>query len=183
MSLGSKILKLREQGKSYKQIKDKLGCSKGTISYHCGKGQKLKNLQRKRKYKENGDKIVVSRVYDFQCDRRIRDKSKDFQRKRCLENGQSKRKRTITFNWQDVIEKFGWETHCYLTGRPINIKSSKEYHFDHIIPVSKGGSNNLDNLGIACREANRAKDVLSVEEFINLCKEVLEHNGYKIKKL
>jgi 5-methylcytosine-specific restriction endonuclease McrA len=165
MSLGSKILKLREQGKSYKQIKDKLGCSKGTISYHCGKGQKLKTAQRKK------NRIVVSRVYDFQYDRKIKN------------NFQSKRsKRIITFNWQDVIEKFGWETHCYLTGRPINIKSPKDYHFDHINPVSKGGSNTLDNLGITCCAANKAKNDLSVNEFLALCKEVLEHNGYKVKK-
>jgi 5-methylcytosine-specific restriction endonuclease McrA len=170
MNLGQKILKLREQGKSYKQIKDKLGCSKGTISYHCGKGQKLKNAQRNKKNR----KVIVSKVYDFQYDRKIKDKSKDFQRKRG--------KRIITFNWQDVIEKFGWETHCYLTGRPINIKSPKDYHFDHINPVSKGGSNTLDNLGITCCAANKAKNDLSVSEFLTLCKEVLEHNGYKVKK-
>ena len=35
-----KILKLREEGKSYKEIMNILGCSKGTISYHCGEGQK-----------------------------------------------------------------------------------------------------------------------------------------------
>lgn len=32
-----KILKLREEGKSYNEIKKILGCSKGTISYHCAK--------------------------------------------------------------------------------------------------------------------------------------------------
>ena len=32
-----KILKLREEGKSYNEIKKILGCSKGTISYHCTK--------------------------------------------------------------------------------------------------------------------------------------------------
>ena len=41
------IIRLRKQGKSYNEIKEKLGCSKGTISYHC----KRKNL---------GDKRVIS---------------------------------------------------------------------------------------------------------------------------
>ena len=36
------ILKLRAQGKTYNQIKEILGCSKSTISYHCGIGQKQK---------------------------------------------------------------------------------------------------------------------------------------------
>ena len=41
-----KILALREQGKSYNQIQEELGCSKGTISYHLGVGQKAKVLER-----------------------------------------------------------------------------------------------------------------------------------------
>ena len=43
------ILKLRADGKSYNEIKSILNCSKGTIAYHCGKGQKDK-------YKKNRDK-------------------------------------------------------------------------------------------------------------------------------
>lgn len=42
----SEILKLREAGKSYKEICDALGCSKGTVSYHCGRGQKQKTRDR-----------------------------------------------------------------------------------------------------------------------------------------
>ena len=36
------ILRLRAEGKSYSQIADELGCSKGTVSYHIGFGQKEK---------------------------------------------------------------------------------------------------------------------------------------------
>ena len=36
------ILKLRSEGKTYSEIKKELGCSKSTISYYCGKGQKEK---------------------------------------------------------------------------------------------------------------------------------------------
>lgn len=36
------ILRLRSEGKTYKEIQDALGCSKGTISYHLGEGQKEK---------------------------------------------------------------------------------------------------------------------------------------------
>ena len=39
------ILQLREQGKTYDEIKEQLGCSKGTIAYHCGEGQKLKTKE------------------------------------------------------------------------------------------------------------------------------------------
>lgn len=37
MSYKKSILELREQGKSYDQIKKLVGCTKSTISYHCSK--------------------------------------------------------------------------------------------------------------------------------------------------
>lgn len=40
------ILKLRGEGKSYREIQNILGCSKGTIAYHLGDGQKQKALTR-----------------------------------------------------------------------------------------------------------------------------------------
>ena len=39
------ILKLRDEGKSYREIKRILGCSSSTIAYHCGEGQKEKNAK------------------------------------------------------------------------------------------------------------------------------------------
>jgi hypothetical protein len=36
------IIKLRLEGKSYSEIQKLIGCSKGTIAYHCGTGQKAK---------------------------------------------------------------------------------------------------------------------------------------------
>lgn len=40
------ILRLRAEGKTYDEIRDALGCSKSTISHHCGEGQKEKTVQR-----------------------------------------------------------------------------------------------------------------------------------------
>ena len=40
------ILRLRAEGKSYRQIQEILGCSKGTIAYHLGPGQKDKTKDR-----------------------------------------------------------------------------------------------------------------------------------------
>lgn len=42
------IIRLNKEGKSYRQIQKILGCSKGTISYHLGMGQKEKSLERQR---------------------------------------------------------------------------------------------------------------------------------------
>lgn len=49
------ILKLRAEGLSYSQIASKLGCSKGTVSYHIGFGQKekTKSIQGRNREKIN----------------------------------------------------------------------------------------------------------------------------------
>lgn len=44
--LSEDILRLKAEGKTYNEIKAELGCSKGTISYHLGAGQKDKSLAR-----------------------------------------------------------------------------------------------------------------------------------------
>ena len=177
------ILKLREQGKSYNQIKFELGCSKGTISYHCGEGQKEKNKNRTKNLRKKS--VISQKVESFQTDRKLRDKSEDFQRERIVlknkKHGLGKRK--LTFRWQDVIEKFGWETTCYLTGEKINLREPKTYQFDHKVPYSKGGDSTIDNLGIALRMVNVAKSNMLIEEFFELCKKVLEFNGYEVRKV
>jgi 5-methylcytosine-specific restriction endonuclease McrA len=174
------ILELRKQGLTYNQICNKVGCSKATVSYHCGEGQKEKN--RKRTQNRRKSTVISQKVERFQY-KKIKNKTEDFQRLRIRKNGQSRLgKRKMIFSWKDVIEKFGWKTVCYLTGRLIDLREPLTYEFDHIIPYAKGGENTLDNLGIVCRESNRAKNSLSVEEFLTLCKNVLEHHGYVITK-
>jgi 5-methylcytosine-specific restriction endonuclease McrA len=47
---------------------------------------------------------------------------------------------------------------------------------DHIIPVSRGGDNSLDNCQILSKEVNQAKSNMTDEEFIEMCKRVVEFN-------
>lgn len=85
----------------------------------------------------------------------------------------------MTFKTQDLIDKIGDDPLCYLTGRKIDLMDGKSYHLDHIIPKNKGGANSLDNCNIACKDANQAKGNLLYDEFIELCKEVLEFHNKK----
>ena len=194
------ILKLKSEGKSYREIQKILGCSKGTISYHCGNGQKEKTTNRQRQLRK--DNTLIKKVDRFKnpdafkkqrrkievnsnSKKLLRHKTDDFQRDRISKNGESARKhgrgdRNITFNYHDIIEKFGPNPKCYLTGRTLDLTKPRTYNFDHIIPASKAGTLTLDNLGIACKEANAAKSDMLIPELLQLCKEILEHNGYEV---
>ncbi|MBP6238759.1 MAG: HNH endonuclease [Saprospiraceae bacterium] len=166
-----KILALRAEGKSYNEIKAILGCSKSTISFHCGEGQKEKNKIRAASFRL---KNPVLRKIDNFINRGVSVKCRDFQRNRDL--GIYTNGRQFLFNIKDVLNKIGENPKCYLTGREIDLSKPNTYHFDHIIPVANGGDSNLDNLGITCRSVNIAKGTLSVDDFILLCKEVVKYN-------
>lgn len=181
----SDILKLRKNGLSYKQIAKKLGCSLSIISYHCGNGSEKERA--KNTYNKNTPKDCIARKLNTFKSRmkieKIRNKYVNFRR--------AKKNRKITgkdvvnnikknYTKQDVIDKIGEHPVCYLTGRPIDLCDTKTYQFDHIVPVSKGGTNDLSNLGVCCKEANQAKGELSVKELHKLCKEIL---SWKSKKM
>lgn len=51
---------------------------------------------------------------------------------------------------------------CSYCGRKCN---TGNYHKDHVIPVSRGGSDSIDNLTIACQECNYAKSDMLPDEF------------------
>jgi len=167
MSMRDNILKLRHEGKSYNEIQSALGCSKSTISYHCGAGQKHKTTLRRRGYYQTVRGIFKRKKDNFSCIRG---------------NRQSKGRRvSLSFSSKEFRAKLEANPFCYLTGRPIDLLSPKTYHCDHVVPVSKGGKSTLDNLGLLCKDVNMAKGEMSVTEFLGLCKEVLLHNGYKVE--
>jgi 5-methylcytosine-specific restriction endonuclease McrA len=171
------ILKLRQEGKTYNEIKKILGCSKATISYYCGEGQKEKLRNRTSKLRDENP--VLRKIDNFKNNNKklVANKSNDFQ------YNESNQKYEIEFGWRDVIEKFGWITTCYLTGDLVDLNLPNTYSFDHVIPRSKGGSSGLDNLGVTTQAANQAKSNLLLHELFELCKKILENNGYKVEKI
>lgn len=166
-----KILKLRAEGKTYPEIKNILGCSTGTIAYHCGKGQKEKTKERHNKHKKTINGILKRKKDNF-----------SFIHGRNTRTNKGKRG-ILDFTAKEFKDKLENNQKCYLTGRSIDILKPKTYHCDHIIPISKGGTCLFDNLGFACKDANMAKNNLSIDEFLNLCKEVLIHHKYKVEKI
>ena len=165
------ILELRAKGKTYNEIVSIVGCSKATVSYHCGEGQKEKSYNRTKKNRLNLRSILFRKIEGF-----TRNKVRNFKR------GRPDLVTNSSIVYEDAFKKLINSPSCYITGRKIDLEDTKTYQLDHIIPRAKGGSNDLKNMGLACRDANVSKFDLSLSEYLSLCKEVLEFNGYEVNK-
>lgn len=170
------ILNLRKQGLSYKEIQAELGCSKGTISYHCGNNQREKNRVRSQQRNPLCKKVGA---FKARCSkpawRSFSSKIKCFKRRaKGSKASTGWRVKVISqYSCADVVEKIGAKPVCYLTGSKINLDEPKTYSLDHRVPVAHGGSNELENLEICSIEANKAKADLTLDEFYKLCENVL----------
>ncbi len=160
------ILKLRKEGKSYRDIKKILNCSSGTVAYHCGEGQKEKSKNRNTKSRQIFKNYILRRICYFQ--------------KRSSDNKKYEKGRKLSFTVDQFIEKFGKITKCALSGKEINLEIDRNWQIDHIIPKSKGGDNSLENCQILLQEVNQMKNDLDESNFILLCKKILENKGYTI---
>ena len=177
-----KILELRMQGKSYNEIQKKLGCSKSSISYHCGFGQKAK-------CKKRGQNNVIShricnKIYHFKLPNQENklllgscSLSSKIQQKVLRFTGIRKMK-DITVKY--IKDRIVNHPFCELNGLPIDIDKTYSWHLDHKVPRSRGGSNDVNNMQIVSADANQAKHRLTNDEFFELCKSVLIHNGYEV---
>ncbi|MHA4750810.1 HNH endonuclease, partial [Enterococcus faecium] len=61
---------------------------------------------------------------------------------------------------------------CGLTGE--NISLDTEIELDHIIPTTRGGTNDISNLRWVTKDANRLKQNKTDSELKELCKKILQ---------
>lgn len=173
--LKDKILELRKLDKSYKEIKNELNCSLSTISHYCGEGQFEKTKRRNEILRKRNR--LLNKVSNFKQTKRERNLVEN------IRKFQLRNKKSINFTYNDVLDKFGQHTKCYLSGQDIDLVNDNDYHLDHIIPIAKGGTNSLDNLGILKKDINIMKKDILVDDFLTLCKIILENNNYLVKKI
>jgi 5-methylcytosine-specific restriction endonuclease McrA len=165
MDLKEKILELRSQGKTYDQIKAVLSCSKSTISYHCNEEQKLKSALRRASRRE--DKVLTKFEAFKYHTKGVNNKFTHYK-----ERGNGEYDLTLV-QVKSLILK---TPNCYLCGFGIDYTDPATFNFDHKLPVSRGGLNTLENLGIACKSCNYGKGDLTPEEFIEMCERVSKFN-------
>ena len=165
----SEILELRQSGKTYKQIASIIGCHYNTVSrYLRPEKRAAHNVEyiwvKKNKPKRHRRQQLTKKLYAFQ-------------RKGVSISDRAK------FTIEDVKIKFDENKTCYLTGRLLDWQNPSDLHFDHILPASRGGTNDLSNMGFTCEEANLAKGNKTPIEHLAYCLEVVKNAGYKVKKI
>jgi 5-methylcytosine-specific restriction endonuclease McrA len=72
-----------------------------------------------------------------------------------------------------LLESQGYR--CSLTGRQLTPETAS---LDHVIPVRCGGQHVVENAQLLHRDVNRAKTTMTTYEFVQLCREVVEHAGH-----
>lgn len=60
---------------------------------------------------------------------------------------------------------------CAISGRELTPESAQ---LDHIQPIAKGGDHSMSNLWIVETSANRAKNTMTYEDFVALCRDVVQ---------
>ena len=63
---------------------------------------------------------------------------------------------------------------CALSDRKLTPETAS---LDHIIPLSRGGSHEIDNLWVVEHLVNSAKGTMTVDEFIAMCSDVTSHQN------
>jgi len=199
--LGKKIVLLRRQGLSYRAIAKTIPCSKSTVCYHLKGGQKAAKQAQHRAYMLTGEGAVSKKINSFKsriykliqkreffkrkktARQQVRHKMKLYRRRSRSSSYDRVNNINKPYGIKEVLGKLGSNPRCYLTGSQIDLAKSETYSLDHVTPISKGGTNDLENMGLATRNANMAKNDLTVSQFVALCKQVLINRGYHVKKI
>ena len=77
------------------------------------------------------------------------------------------RRRSYTKDGIGAKEMRNWESQQAKVCFYCDCECEKNYHVDHVYPLSKGGEHQRYNLAIACPSCNSRKGNLDPEEFIN----------------
>ena len=76
-----------------------------------------------------------------------------------------------------VDEELEWRMPCKICGEELIINpKGTDMQLDHIVPTSKEGTSNPDNVIPVHKMCNQSKTSMSMDEFIELAKKVVKNN-------
>ena len=128
-------------------------------------GHKKKLLEYREKYKlENKERQDERRgIWDkrYAQTHRIEVKKQRIMRRSRFKNAGELTIKTVQLVYEDNIKKYGTMT-CEYCKNPLELGLDT---LDHKIALVRGGTNNYENLYVACRHCNCSKGTKTVEEF------------------
>ena len=124
--------------------------------------------------KEYRHKVGISKKYNSELGISYTKEYKKLQRQRrksMIKLGGNLPIERIQMVYEDNIKKYGTLT-CYLCLKCIKFG---EDSLEHKIPLSCGGTNEYNNLAVACRSCNSSKGAKTTQEYILYKTEVLKN--------
>ncbi len=115
----------------------------------------------------------------IQCDDRIIDLFKYVAWLATRRNSRKSRKRRIHGRAVITLEELRQilrrqDFRCVLTGQRL---TPTNFALDHIVPIAEGGDFTANNSQLVLKTVNRAKNTMSEEDFIEMCRQVARHRG------
>lgn len=85
----------------------------------------------------------------------------------------NRKKRTMEVTTAQIIALLESQAYrCALTGTKLTPHTAM---LDHMLPISRGGENSMENIQVLRSDINRTKGTLTNEEFVDICREVVAH--------
>ena len=124
----------------------------------------LSHLAKDIKSKDTWEIYKINKAQNFYDDIALND---------IIHNNQSKNKRVkLKSNIRKAVYK-RTEGHCALCGKFVDYD---DYTIDHIVPLSKGGTNDIDNLQCTCKTCNNIKTDILPDEFMEKLIQIVSYN-------
>lgn len=153
--------KERDNARWYKWYEANAEKFKNYIKEYTAKNKEHKKEYDKKYRKENFDKIYARQKIWI---------SENIDHARMYKRAATNKRRSLFLNAEgfyttkDIEEIYNSQDgKCYYCKKDVGHK----FHIDHYVPLSKGGTNNPDNLVISCPSCNLRKSNKMPEDFIN----------------
>lgn len=131
----------------------------------ASKRWRQRNVEKVREYKVKHTRENRERYNAYAVGYRARNKDKI----RVLSRNYKARKSEAvgSHGLSDIMDKMkAQKVLCNGCGEKLNMEGSDKYHVDHVIPLSRGGSNWPDNIQLLCPSCNLSKGAKTHEEWM-----------------